>query len=52
MCAAIPALGLTSKLAGGLFLGSLGIGVVSTIQAQMISLMGQQMKNSRGLKRN
>tara|TARA_A100001391_G_scaffold141082_1_gene98965 strand:+ start:163 stop:741 length:579 start_codon:yes stop_codon:yes gene_type:complete len=37
MCAAIPALGLTSKLAGGLFLGSLGIGVVSTIQAQRVA---------------
>ena len=37
MCAAIPALGLTSKLAGGLFLGSLAIGAVSTIQAQRVA---------------
>ena len=37
MCAAIPALGLTSNLAGGLFLGSLAIGAVSTIQAQRIA---------------
>ena len=37
MCAAIPALGLTSKLAGGLFLGSLAIGVASTIQAQRVA---------------
>ena len=37
MCAAIPALGLTSKLAGGLFLGSLAIGVASTVQAQRVA---------------
>jgi len=37
MCVAIPALGLTCKLAGGLFLGSLGIGVVSTIQQQRVA---------------
>ena len=37
MCAAIPALGLTSNLAGGLFLGSLAIGAVSTIQAQRVA---------------
>ena len=37
MCAAIPALGLTTKLAGGLILGSLGIGVVSTIQQQRVA---------------
>ena len=37
MCAAIPALGLTSKLAGGLFLGSLAIGAVQTIQAQRVA---------------
>ena len=36
MCAAIPALGL-SKLAGGLFLGSLAIGAVQTIQAQRVA---------------
>ena len=37
MCAAIPALGLTSNLAGGLFLGSLAIGAVQTIQAQRVA---------------
>lgn len=37
MCAAIPALGLTTKLAGGLFLGSLAIGVASTVQAQRVA---------------
>ena len=37
MCAAIPALGLTSKLAGGLFLGSLAIGVANTVQAQRVA---------------
>jgi len=37
MCAAIPAIGLTSKLAGGLFLGSLAIGAVQTIQAQRVA---------------
>ena len=37
MCAAIPALGLTSNLAGGLFLGSLAIGVASTVQAQRVA---------------
>ena len=37
MCAAIPAIGLTSKLAGGLFLGSLAIGVASTVQAQRVA---------------
>ena len=37
MCAAIPALGLTSKLAGGLFLGSLAIGAVQTVQAQRVA---------------
>ena len=37
MCAAIPALGLTSKLAGGLFLGSLAIGVASIVQAQRVA---------------
>ena len=37
MCAAIPALGLTSNLAGGLFLGSLAIGAVQTVQAQKVA---------------
>ena len=37
MCAAIPAIGLTSKLAGGLFLGSLAIGAVQTVQAQKVA---------------
>lgn len=37
MCVAIPAIGLTSKLAGGLFLGSLAIGVASTVQAQRVA---------------
>ena len=37
MCVAIPAIGLTSKLAGGLFLGSLAIGAVQTIQAQRVA---------------
>ena len=37
MCAAIPALGLTSNLAGGLFLGSLAIGAVQTVQAQRVA---------------
>ena len=37
MCVAIPALGLTSKLAGGLFLGSLAIGAVHTVQAQRVA---------------
>lgn len=37
MCVAIPALGLTTKLAGGLFLGSLAIGVASTVQAQRVA---------------
>ena len=37
MWAAIPAIGLTSKLAGGLFLGSLAIGVASTVQAQRVA---------------
>ena len=37
MCVAIPALGLTSKLAGGLFLGSLAIGAVQTVQAQRVA---------------
>ena len=36
MCAAIPALGL-GKLGGGLLLGSLAIGAVSTIQAQRVA---------------
>ena len=37
MCVAIPAIGLTSKLAGGLFLGSLAIGAVQTVQAQRVA---------------
>jgi len=36
MCVAIPALGLKA-LGGGLFLGSLAIGAVSTIQAQRVA---------------